>query len=289
MIKFVFPSMPVQLGRHLAIAVLFCFSLPAGAATILGISQSFSVLGYSGVTNSHVDPNPHTHISGNVGVSPLPLTSITGFPPGLVTEGAILGPGSSADLALADINNAALYLAGLPMTSDLSNADLGGQTLTPGVYYLSDVTALLNGMLTLDAGGDPNARFVFQIANALSTGAGSVVQVINAGAGTEVYWVLGKEAILGAASSFAGNILAYSSVNLDAGAQILGRAFARTESVTLIDNFITNNVFAQDFGSYGFSGGAEEVPEPGTLAMLGMGLLAMGVVRRRTRNAARRE
>src|ERR1035437_5135209 len=118
-------------------AALLCSPFPgwAGSISLLGSAQSFAVLGYAGVTNTGA-----TQIYGNVGVSPLPLTSITGFPPGNVTGGTILGPASSADLAKADITAAGITLAGLPMTSDLSTQNLGSRTLTPGVYYLSDGT-----------------------------------------------------------------------------------------------------------------------------------------------------
>ena len=67
----------------LPFAAILWSPFPATAGTILGSAQSFSVLGYAGVTNAHVDPNAQSHIYGNVGVSPLPLASITGFLPGL--------------------------------------------------------------------------------------------------------------------------------------------------------------------------------------------------------------
>ena len=161
----------------LSFIALFCNPLSGRAATILGSAQSFAVLGYAGVTNAH-GSDPATVIFGNVGVSPLPLASITGFPPGTVSGGAIFGPPSIADQALADINTAAVTLAGLPFTSNLSNQNLGNRTLTPGIYFLSDVTANLTGTLTLDAQNNPNAHFVFQLANALTTASGSVVNVI---------------------------------------------------------------------------------------------------------------
>src|ERR1039457_4473676 len=103
-------------------AALLCNPFPGWAGTLLGSAQSFTVLGYAGVANT----GP-TQIYGDVGVSPLPLTSITGFPPGAVTGGSVFGPPSIADLALADITTAAITLDGLPVTSNLSNQDLGNR------------------------------------------------------------------------------------------------------------------------------------------------------------------
>jgi type VI secretion system secreted protein VgrG len=141
----------------------------------------------------------------------------------------------------------------------------------------------LDGTLTLDATGDPNAQFVFQLAYALTTGSTSLVSVIGGNSNTEVYWVVGSQATLGSGSTFAGNILAGTSVVFDSTAQIeCGRAFARTASVTMIDNLVSDTCAAQglgtlpsDFGSLGFSGGAgaaQGVPEPGTLTLLAIGL-----------------
>jgi hypothetical protein len=273
-------------------AALLCSPSPGWAGT-LGTAQNFAVLGYAGVTNAHVDPNAQTQIYGNVGVTPGALTLITGFPPGTISGGTKVGP-PAADQALLDIDAAAIALSGLSVTSDLSTLNLGGRTLTPGVYSMSDVTANLTGTLTLDATGNPNARFVFQLAHALTTDAGSVVNVIGGNSSTEVYWVLGTSAALGAGSTFEGNILAGSSISLGATAKIeCGRAFAETESVTLIDNFISGNCTAQnfassqnDFGSLGFSGGAGAggVPEPGTLTLLSMGLGAGFLLLRKFRS-----
>ena len=272
----------VPVAAIVCFVAILCISSPGWAGT-LGTAQSFAVLGYAGVTNNHVDPNPQTQIYGNVGVSPLPLTSITGFPPAIVTGGSKYGPPSIADQALLDIDAAAIVLDGLPITSNLSTQNLGDRTLTPGVYFMSDVTANLTGTLTLDATGNPNAYFVFQLADALTTAGGSVVNVIGGNSNTQVYWVLGTSAALGAGSTFEGNILAGSSISLGATAKIeCGRAFAETQSVTLIDNNISGNCTAQnfgssqnDFGSLGFSGtgaGIQPAPEPGTLPLLAIGL-----------------
>ncbi|QOY90678.1 ice-binding family protein [Paludibaculum fermentans] len=282
--QFPFTRPAAKLAGILPIAALLLCPYVASGAPILGSAQTFAVFGYAGVTNAHVAPNANTLISGDLGVS-ISLAAITGFPPGTLTDGAMLGPGSSADQALADANSAAGYLLGLSMTSDLSLSDLGNRTLTAGVYHMSDPTALLTGKLVLDAEGDPNAHFVFQLDHALTTAAASEVQVIHGGPGTQVYWVLGSSATLGAGSAFAGNILAYASVSLGANAHLMGgRVFARSGAVTLIDNFIASDSASQDFGSYGFSGRAPlaEIPEPGTASLLLFGLTASALLRPRS-------
>ena len=183
-----------------------------------------------------------------------------------MTGGSIYGPGGLSLNARLDATTAYTTLAGLS-GANLTGQNLGGgRTLTSGVYTMTDSVAFLNGILTLDAQGLPNARFVFDLAGALTTGPhqyNAVVNVIDGDPGTEVYWVVGSTATLGDDTVFAGNIIAYASVILDPRAEILcGRAFALTGSVTLIDNLISNNNTAQDFGSgrsdfgsYGFSGG----------------------------------
>jgi len=279
-----------------AAAVLLCHPATGFATSELGsAAQSFAVLGYAGVTNAHVDDNPQTTIYGNVGVSPGAISLITGFPPGIVTGGSIHGPDGDSNQALADVNTAYGVLSSLSPTSNLTGQDLGGKTLTPGVYHF-DSTAGLTGTLTLDAQNNPNALFVFQVGSALTTASASFVNVINGDSSTEVYWLTGSAATLGSSTVFAGNILAYAGISLDSTAEILcGRAFSRTASVTLIDNVISNNnsefnndTGRLDFGSYGFSGGPNGgsgvIPEPITLSglFLGVGTLG-GYFRRRAR------
>src|ERR1022692_3938915 len=239
----------------LAFAALLCSPSPGLAGTIgyLGSAQSFAVLGYAGVTNAHSDPNPQTQIYGNVGVTPAALTYITGFPPGTVTGGTLLGPGptspSVADQALADIDAAAIALSLLGVTGTYST-NLGGQTVVPGVYDLSSFATTLTGTVILDAQNSSNALFVFILPSTLTTASNSVVSVINGTPGTQVYWVLGSSAELGSGSTFEGNILAYARIALDPTAKIeCGRAFSETASVTLIDNNISGNCTAQNFGS----------------------------------------
>jgi Ice-binding-like/Domain of unknown function DUF11 len=211
-------------------AVLFALAAPALAATApsLGSAQSFAVLGGSTVTNTGL-----TVVTGDLGVSP--GTSVTGFPPGIVIGGSIHSADAVAAQAQTDLTTAYNNLVGAPCTTNLTGQDLGGLTLTPGVYCFNS-TAQLTGNLTLDAQGSANAVFVFQIGSALTTAASSSVQVINGGTNCNVFWQVGSSATLGAGTAFVGNILALASITLTAGANVSGRVLARNGAVTMDTN-----------------------------------------------------
>ena len=113
-------------------------------------------------------------------------------------------------------------------------------TLIPGVYCFSS-SAQLTGTLTLDAQGDPEARFDFQIGSTLTTASASSVLLINGADGCNVNWQIGSSATLGTNSTFEGNILALTSITLTTGANIVsGRALARNGAVTLDTNSVSN-------------------------------------------------
>jgi hypothetical protein len=257
--------------------LLFCpINIFAGAILVnLGSATPFAVLAGSTVTNTG-----SSIIDGDLGLSP--GTSITGFPPGTV-DGTVDAGNSAAALAQGDLTTAYNFAASEPCGTSLTGQDLAGLTLTPGVYCFSS-SAQLSGTLTLNALGDPNAVFVFEIGSALTTGANSSVVFINGDQGGNVFWQVGGSTTLGADTAFQGSILALTSVTLDSGASIgCGRALASNGAVTLDSNNISIDSLGCDAAESG------TVPEPGTASLLGMSLLAGSahLIARRSRRDGR--
>jgi type VI secretion system secreted protein VgrG len=217
----------------LGITAVLLTPSPAFAQIPLGTAQSFAVLGGSTVTNTGA-----TSITGDLGVSP--GSSVTGFPPGIVTGGSIHAADAVAAQAQSDLTTAYNTAVGTPCTVDLTGQNLGGLVLTPGVYCFTS-SAALTGTLTLDFQGNPNAAFLFKIGSTLTTASASNVLLINNGGATcppNVNWQVGSSATLGTGSTFVGNILALTSITMTTGTNLRGRALARNGAVTLDSNTV---------------------------------------------------
>lgn len=217
--------------KYLTILVLGFAALFYGPSEAMAQLSSFAVLGGSTVTNTATP----TVVTGNLGVSP--GSAVTGFPPGIVT-GAIHAGDAVAAQAQSDLTTLYNSLANAVCDADLTGQDLGGLTLTPGVYCFS-TSAQLTGTLTLDAQGNPNAVFTFKIGSTLTTASGSSVLLINSASSCGVFWQVGSSATLGTGTALAGNIVALSSITLNTGASVNGRVLARNGAVTLDDSDVT--------------------------------------------------
>ncbi len=255
----------VNIWHAALITFVFSFSSTAHAGAIgvdLGTADSFAVLAGSTVTNTGV-----TDVHGNLGVSP--GTAVTGFQIGIVTGGTIYAGDATAMSAQTALTTAYNSAAGEACGTTLTGTDLGGLTLSPGVYCFAS-SAQLSGTLTLNAGGNPTAAFVFQIGTTLTTASGSAIDFTGGGQGDSVFWQVGSSATLGTTTAFAGNILALTSITLDTGTTITcGRALARNGAVTMD----TNSVSIDTTGCETATGLG--VPEPGTAALLGMGVIGL--------------
>jgi hypothetical protein len=226
-------------GRAAGVGILVCLAfaavpIAANASPVgLGTAQSFVVLSGAGVTNT----GPSV-LNGDLGVSP--GTSLSGFGPPAVVNGATHDNDAVASGAEADLTTAYNVAAGQPVppANELTGVDLGGLTLGPGAYGYS-TSAQLTGQLTLDAHGNPNAQFVFVIGTTLTTATASSVVLTDGASPCNVYWKVGSSATLGTSTAFEGNLLALTSVSLDESATVLGRVLARNGEVTLIDDVLT--------------------------------------------------
>jgi hypothetical protein len=234
----------------------------AGAAPLvnLGTAASFGVLAGTTVTNT----GPSV-ITGDLGVSP--GTAVTGFPPGIVTGGTIHSADALALQAKTDLTSAYNVAAGLPCGVDLSGQDLGGLTLTPGVYCFSS-SASLTGDLTLSAPGNPNGEFIFKTVSTLITASSSRVLVTNGAQACKVFAQVGSSATLGTNTQFVGTILALTSITATTGASVQGGLLARNGAVTLDTNSITSptcapgvlsitNPLTADFAGKSITGAAQ--------------------------------
>jgi hypothetical protein len=213
----------------LALALLAGTALAAQPPVGLGTADSYAVLAGQTVTNT----GPST-INGDLGVTP--GAAITGFPPGTV-NGTVHAADAVALQAQSDLTTAYNDAAGRTPPAAVP-ADLGGLTLTGGVYKSASALQL-TGALTLDAQGDPNTVFIFQAASTLITASASRVNLINGAQPCNVFWQVGSSATLGTSSVFVGNIMALTSISMNNAVTVQGRALARNGSVTLINDTIS--------------------------------------------------
>ncbi len=226
-----------QFGNSLAADFVWMFTTAAapcpGPIVIGSPGCGFGILAGSTVTNTSTVPAP-TNVSGDVGV--WAGSAIVGFPPGLLT-GMLHAGDAVAQAAQGQLTTAYNTAAGKPVGTHLP-PDIGGQTLAPGVYTtVAQPTLGITGDLTLDAGGDPNAVWIFQISSTLTTAAGKVT-LINGGQPKNVFWAVGSSATLGTGTTMAGNIMAQASITLNTGVTLNGRALARIGAVTLISDTV---------------------------------------------------
>lgn len=246
-----------------ALAVGFAsLAVPVSAQSAevdLGTAHPFRALGATAVTNT----GPSV-LNGDLGVFQPAGGALSGFRvvdggPGIV-NGAVHDDDVVAQSAQSDLTTAYNVAAGEPSSGSLTGQDLGNRTLTPGTYTSSS-SAQLTGPLTLDAQGDPAARFIFQIGTTLTTAPNASVVLTNGASPCNVYWQVGSSATLDTDTVFVGTIMANASITVNTRTTVLGRALARTGAVTLDNNTFTDPGCAR--------GGTTTQGTPGTPATSG--------------------
>lgn len=202
----------------------------AATAIGLGTADSFAVLAGSGITNTNT-----TLITGDIGT--FPTTTVTGESDIVLTgthQNDTVTAAAKTSLVAA-YDNAAGQTSTMAISADLAPT---AATLTPGVYTASSSMGL-TGALTLDAGGNADAIFVFQAGSTLTTGPASSVLLTGGAQACNVFWQVGSSATLDTDTVFVGNILADDSITLNSRASVMGRVLASNGAVTMDNNVIT--------------------------------------------------
>ena len=226
--------MKISLQFALIAVMLFLMSpLSFGQAPNLGSTAKFAVFTASG----SFDNVGATTVKGDIGTH---AGAFSGFPPGIVIGQIHIADGVSAQAA-ADVGIAYGSISPLACGQVLGVGLGNAQTLTPNVYC-TGAASTLNGDLTLDGQGNPNAVFIFKIGGALATGTFSSVTLINGASFCNVYWQVNGAVSLGTSSVFAGTLLVNGAISLANGASLFGRALSTAGAISLDNNTITNGI-----------------------------------------------
>ncbi|WP_022928596.1 Ig-like domain-containing protein [Patulibacter americanus] len=209
---------------------------PASAAppemVDLGAASTYAALSGASVGNTVSAPGaPHTTLRGDLGVKA--NAQPTGFPPGIVTGAKNVG-NAAAIAAHDDLVAAYTEVAGRTGGAPLAGA-LAGTTIGPGLHAVPEAVSNTT-TVTLDAGGDPDAVFVFQVNGALAMAAGSKVVLAGGARASRVFWQVKGAGAVGANAAFAGTLMALDAVGVGNSTVVNGRALALGGALTLDAN-----------------------------------------------------
>jgi Ice-binding-like len=217
------------LSASLVALVILLWPATAFAATDPGLRTAGNFAVLSGTPN--ITNTGPTWISGQVGISP--GCAVTGFPPGV--SGVQHKCDAVALQAKTDLTAAYTRAANAPCpgTNNFTGVNLGGKKLVPGVYCQTTAPTL-TGTLTLNGSG----VYIFQIGSTLITATGARVVLIGGAQPCNIFWQVASSATLHVNTAFVGNIMAVTSIAMQTGATLEGRALARNGAVTLDTNRI---------------------------------------------------
>lgn len=200
----------------------------------LGATANLAILAGSAISNTGA-----TNITGDMALSP--GTSIGGFPPGILNGTQHIND-SIATKAKLDLTIAYNDAAGRTSTDIVTlSGNIGGLTLTQGLYKSTSSLAISSGDLTFDAKGNANSVFIIQIASTLTTTSGRKVILAGGALASHIFWQVGSSATFGTTSVFKGTVMAMQAITLNTGASLEGRALARTGGITMAGNTIVKN------------------------------------------------
>ncbi len=203
------------------------------ATVVLAGASGLAVLAGSAISNTGA-----TTINGDLGLSP--GTSIGGFPPGIL-NGTLHINDAIANQSKLDLTAAYNDAAGRIATDIVTlSGNLGGLTLTPGLYKSTSSLSISSGDLTFDAKGNANAVFIIQMASTLTTTSGRKVILSGGALAANIFWQVGTSATFGTTSVFKGTVMAMESITFNTGATLDGRALARTGAISMQGNTIVN-------------------------------------------------
>lgn len=232
--------------RHIALTTMLCISIPAinfgQIAPDLKSAADFAVLAATGISFAA----PMSEINDlDVGLYPGFLSSITGLENLTLNNGQVLAadqdPGNVLPQAKIDLRNAYLFAAASTVPAPATIAgNQGGITLAPGIYKSTSTLSVEGTPLTLDAGGNENAVWIFQIASGLTTTVGGDIVLAGGAKANNVYWQVGSSATIGNDTDFKGNILALVSITMNTGSTLDGRVLARNGAVTFAGGSMMN-------------------------------------------------
>ena len=207
---------------------------------------SFVAVAGAGLTNSNTQLPAVTTLNGDVGLFPTATCTSDGSvcnpsagAPKITGTLYANDPGGKAQTAKIDLISAYNDAQARPSDATVVN-NLAGQILAQGVYTSgSTMDIAVNGTLTLDAKGDQNAVWIFQVGSALTANVGSKVLLVNGAKAASVFWAIGSSSTINANVDFKGTVMAQQSNSVGTGATVEGRLVCTTGAITLLSNVIT--------------------------------------------------